>query len=162
MKKILALTLVLSLALSVASCKKDDANAPANDGADSKKAEEYIKSQAENSAENQAENSDETPVKKILPSADMPEVKNENDMKTFLAEYEAWVDEYLAVLNKYKNNPGDKDVLLEYAKMQQQLTEWNKKTEDYVIELGATPEVLEEYTNAISRIAVKLTDGMAQ
>ena len=44
--------------------------------------------------------------------------------------------------------------------MQQQLTEWNKKTEDYVLQLEATPEVLDEYTNAVAKIATKLSEGV--
>ena len=157
MKRFLTLMMVLILALSVVSCKKNDSDSPANNGANSKKAEEYIKQQAEEKGtEENAQN--ESP----LPSADMPEVKNENDMKTFLAEYEAWADKYIEAVNNYRNNPSDKDILLEYAKMMQQSTEWNKKLEDYVIELGATPEILEEYTNAVSKITVKISEGVAQ
>lgn len=173
MKNLLVLVITLALAISVTSCKKDVSVDPENATDNSKKAEEYIASQKEKKEENsekdakdsgnkKAEEKPEVPTEKPLPSANMPEVETTDDWKEFLAEYDAWVDEYIVVFNKYKNNRQDKDILLEYAKMQQQLAEWNEKTEEYVIKLEITPEVLEEYTNAIAKIAVKFTEGTMQ
>lgn len=78
----------------------------------------------------------------------------------FLAEYEAWVDDYIALLEKYKANPADMTILTDYTRMMQELTEWTEKGEALEADLADFPEALAEYSAALARILQKLNEAM--
>lgn len=89
-------------------------------------------------------------------------VKNESnssdaEWKQFLKDYEAWVDSYIAIYNKYKANPTDQSILSDYTKMVGEMTEWSEKADDIEDELEDTDAAL-EYSAELMRIASKLAN----
>ena len=83
------------------------------------------------------------------------------EWKQFLKEYEAWVDDYIALLKKYNKNPADMSILSDYMSMVSELTEWQSKTEEISAELeNASAKELAEYSAELARIAAKITEAM--
>ena len=83
------------------------------------------------------------------------------EWKQFLKEYEAWVDDYIALLKKYNKNPADMSILSDYMSMMGELTEWQSKTEEVTEELkNASAKELAEYSKELARIAAKITEAM--
>ncbi|MCL2488128.1 MAG: hypothetical protein FWE80_05530, partial [Oscillospiraceae bacterium] len=82
---------------------------------------------------------------------------NKTNWKQFLQEYEAWIDSYLVILKKYRDNPADLSILSDYMEAMQKLTEWAEKVDKIESELADSPEALAEYLAAISRILGKIS-----
>ncbi len=79
------------------------------------------------------------------------------EWKQFLEEYEEWVDEYIEITKKYKDNPSDISILSDYTEMMTELADWSTKTEDMEKELSnASPAELAEYSAELARIAAKI------
>ena len=78
------------------------------------------------------------------------------DWKTFLAEYEAWMDEYVALMKKYKANPTDFSIMSDYFRMLEELAEWTEKADKIEGDLSDDPEALKEYLAVQLRIIQKL------
>ncbi len=98
------------------------------------------------------ENSDDKDV-----DVDVDSGSGSTNWKTFLKEYEEWVDEYIAITKKYKANPSDYSVLSEYTELAQKASEWSVKADDITKELkNASAAELEEYDKELSRISDKL------
>ena len=79
------------------------------------------------------------------------------EWKEFLKDYEKWVDDYIAIVKKQKENPTDLTILTEYSKMLTQLSEWSKKSDDVAKSIKSTDDAL-EYSNEVLRIVGKLTE----
>lgn len=79
------------------------------------------------------------------------------DWREFLADYEAWVDDYVEICKKYKDNPTDMSILSDYTEMMTELTEWTQKTEDMELSITDTDEAL-EYSQELLRIAGKMAE----
>ena len=79
------------------------------------------------------------------------------EWKQFLKDYEAWVDDYIEILEKYKKNPTDMTILSDYTDMMSKTAEWSAKADKIQGELAASPAALKEYTETLSRIINKLT-----
>jgi len=77
--------------------------------------------------------------------------------KVFLVEYEEWVDKYIALAQKSKDNPTDMSVLNEYLEMVNEISDWTTKTEEITKELVNSPKASAEYSKEIARILKKLT-----
>lgn len=87
--------------------------------------------------------------------------EEENDKavwKEFLKEYEAWVDNYIAVLNKYKESPTDLSILSDYSKMIADLADWTERIEDVQDSIMDAEDAV-EYSKEILRIAGKLAEA---
>lgn len=52
------------------------------------------------------------------------------DCDEFLDGYEKFMDDYIAILKKYKNDPTDASILSEYTSIMSEATEWSTKTAD--------------------------------
>lgn len=79
------------------------------------------------------------------------------EWKLFLNEYEEWVDKYIEISKKYKDNPADLSILSDYTDMLTELTEWTTKTENMEKELeGASTAELAEYSAELARIVAKI------
>lgn len=79
------------------------------------------------------------------------------EWRKLLTEYEEWVDGYIALLKKYKENPSDISLLSDYTQMMTELSEWSEKTENMKVELSeASPAEVAEYSAELVRIAGKL------
>ncbi len=91
-----------------------------------------------------------------IPEITSTEASNSNyEWKEFLADYEAWVDDYVAFMKKYKANPTDFSLLTDYAKMSAKAIEWSNKASD--MQENLSPTELTEYMQTLSRITQKLT-----
>ena len=84
-----------------------------------------------------------------------PEVTVE--WRQFLQEYEAWVDDYISIVKKYKENPTDMTILTDYMEMFSHLTQWSQKADKIQGSILDTSEAL-EYSKEMLRIAGKLAE----
>lgn len=83
---------------------------------------------------------------------------DDTEWKQFLKDYEAWVDDYIAIVKKYKNNPTDMSILSDYTEMVSEMAEWSEKADEIELELEDTAEAL-EYSKEVLRIAGKLAEA---
>lgn len=140
MKKIISIVLALTLVLTLAACGvKKTNNEDVNDTINT-----------EVSSVEDSENNAET----------KEDAESNVEWKQFLNEYEEWVDKYIEITKKYKDNPSDMSILSDYTDMMSELTEWTTKTEDMEKELeNASPTELAEYSAELARIAAKLANA---
>lgn len=82
------------------------------------------------------------------------------EWKQFIKDYDAFVDDYLDILEKYKNNPTDTTILADYNSMLPKVTEWSEKAEKITEELQVSPEDASEFAAELSKIANKLADAV--
>ncbi|MBR5323056.1 MAG: hypothetical protein IKU48_05885 [Clostridia bacterium] len=140
MKKLVSLTLTLLMVVFLVSCA--DNNNFTNDSTLTNVNTESLESQ---------ENID---------SLQTDSVENSNDIvewKEFLKEYEKWVDDYIAIVKKQKENPSDLTILTDYSKMLTQMSEWSRKSDDMAKSIKSTEDAL-EYSKEVLRIVGKLTE----
>lgn len=84
---------------------------------------------------------------------------NDEAWRQFLKDYEAWVDDYVEFMTKYKENPTDTSLISDYAQFVTQTAEWAEKAEKYKSNSdNISPEILSEYIETLSRITKKITD----
>ena len=76
--------------------------------------------------------------------------------KEFLDDYEAWVDKYIALLEKYIDNPTDATLMSEYLTLSQEVMEWATRADEVEAELASTPEALSDYLSRLANIIKKL------
>ena len=75
----------------------------------------------------------------------------------FLDEYEAWVDQYIGFMQKYKENPSDLSLLGDYADMMTEMTDWAEKSQKVQDDLEkASPSEISKYSARLAQIATKL------
>lgn len=85
--------------------------------------------------------------------------KKENaEWKEFLESYEKWVDKYIEILKKYKENPYDVTILGEYSELLSELDKWTEKEEAMEKALEDDPEAYAEYIATLARINKKITE----
>ncbi len=133
MKKLLAFILTIMIVLSLSACggKTQPANSPGSTTvADQSVPETNKKSSSENDTV---------------------------EWRQFLKEYEAWVDEYIEIVKKYKANPTDMSILSDYTNMLSKVSEWSEKADKIQLELKDTDEAL-KYSEEVLRIAGKLAE----
>lgn len=171
MKKISALLLVAAMILSLAACGKE--NKKQNNGNGSKAVSTVTDNKTESSDVSEPSKKDAENEKAVTVS-DETDVSNddENDVsdddtdkntdsdtswREFLAEYEDWVDRYIELVNKYKADPTNTELLSEYTDMLSDLTEWSEKSSD--VQLDVTdPTEAAEYAAELLRIVNKLNE----
>lgn len=78
------------------------------------------------------------------------------EWKVFLEEYEAVVDEYMELSQKYIANPTDAALAKEYQELTVKMAELPTKAETFKNELANDPEALQEYTKELVRISSKI------
>lgn len=83
------------------------------------------------------------------------------DWKTFLEEYETWVDDYIVLVEKYVDNPTDMTILTDYTEMTQEMLEWTEQVGEMEIDLEDDPAALAEYVKELTRISNKLNEAVA-
>lgn len=92
------------------------------------------------------------------PTASLEEEPEETvEWRQFLQEYEAWVDDYISIVKKYKENPTDMTILTDYMEMLSDLTQWSQKADKIQGSILDTSEAL-EYSKEMLRIAGKLAE----
>lgn len=80
------------------------------------------------------------------------------EWKQFLKDYEAWVDDYIEIVKKYKDNPSDMSILSDYTEMVSEIADWSERAEEIELELEDTSVAL-EYSTELLRIAGKLAEA---
>lgn len=111
-----------------------------------------------------AEGSDEAEEDAISSEEDSAESEVEDtaadnaEWREFLADYEAWVDDYIEIVLKYKENPTDMTILSDYTEMLSELSDWSERSTEIALELEDTTAAL-EYSAELSRIAGKATEA---
>lgn len=82
------------------------------------------------------------------------------EWRQFLRDYEAWVDEYIAKFEKYKENPEDVTIMSEYTKMIPEILEWEERSQNIEAGFKDGKEALEEYLEEILRIEEKFAEAV--
>ena len=78
------------------------------------------------------------------------------ELKEYLDSYEAFMDEYIDFLVKYKENPSDINMITEYAELQIKYAEFAKAIEEYDEEEMSDAD-LAYYIEVTTRVSAKLT-----
>ena len=74
---------------------------------------------------------------------------NSGDCEQFCSDYEAFADEYVSLMKKYKANPSDATILSEYSEMVSKAAEMQESS----IDCSADTKVAARISKAIARIA---------
>lgn len=90
-------------------------------------------------------------------SVDDKSENTDTEWKEFLADYEAWVDDYIEIVKKYKENPADTSILSDYSAMLSEMSEWTEKADEIELELEDTNAAI-EYSAELLRIVAKLSE----
>lgn len=85
-------------------------------------------------------------------------LSDDSEWKQFLKDYEAWVDDYIEIINKYKNNPSDMSLLSDYTKMVSKMADWSQRADEIELEIKDTSAAM-EYSAELLRIAGKLAEA---
>lgn len=81
------------------------------------------------------------------------------DWQQFLEGYEAWVDDYVAFMKKYNDNPTDPTLIADYAVLLTEYAEWADKAEKVQDEL--TGDDLTVYLETMTRVTAKLNSVLS-
>ena len=92
-------------------------------------------------------------------NSDPAPTEPEAEWKQFLKDYEAWVDDYVEIFEKYKKNPADLSILYDYLDMVSEMVEWEERADEIELELEDTSAAL-EYSKEILRITGKMAKIM--
>lgn len=80
--------------------------------------------------------------------------------RQFLKDYEAWVDSWIEISKKYRENPKDLTIISDYTNMLSEMYEWGERADEYENELkndDMSSEEFAEYMNTLSRILIKIS-----
>ena len=90
------------------------------------------------------------------PEPDEPTGSSSNaEWRQFLKDYEAWVDDYVALMKKYNDDPENLELMNESLALAMDALEWANRADE--LEDDIPLEELSEYLETISRIIQKLT-----
>lgn len=130
MKKLLAILLVAIMAVSLSACgekQSDDNGGEANN------------------------------VSQSEVSSDSVTSSGNEEWRQFINDYDAWVDNYIAIVKKYKANPTDTSILSDYTKLVSETADWAKRADNIRVELKDADEAL-EYSQELLKISNKLME----
>ena len=119
MKKIIAVTLTLLLMLTLAGCSKDEPatiDEPAATATESETTTEdpsAVEESEETSSAETEDADDASDVEEPEESSDSDSGLLSPEFKQTMDDYEAWFDHYCEVMQKYKENPSDLELLTE-------------------------------------------------
>ncbi len=145
MKKFIASILSFIFILSLAACGNE--NTPANETISNND----VVSETDDGASLEAYSETEVSSSENETSSD------DAEWKQFLKDYEAWVDDYIEIVNKYKADPTDMSILSDYTEMVSEMATWSERADEIELELEDTNAAL-EYSAELLRIAGKLTE----
>jgi hypothetical protein len=96
----------------------------------------------------------------LTPSSSTPASASSADWRQLLKDYEKFMDAYIDVLKKYKENPADLSILSDYMNMMAELEEWTDKYDDMSDEFD-DPAELAEFMKEWTRIYTKQINAIA-
>ncbi len=158
LKTMLVLLLTTAMILSMVACGKQSETTPYEEYeeltealAELETAVEEFEQLEQEVAEPEVAEPEEEPVEEA-PVEEAPD--GTTAWKEFLVKYEQWVDAYIVLAKKVKDNPLDMTALTEYSAMMTELAQWTSDAEALEEDLS-TEEAL-EYSAELARIAGKL------
>ena len=98
-----------------------------------------------------------TPEPSTIPTTEPSANTIRSDFKAAMDSYEAFFDEYVAIMKKYKENPTDISILADYANYMGQYTDMMQKFEQWESE-DLSSEELAYYLDVQTRITKKLLE----
>ena len=145
MKKVLTLLFATFLVVALAGCgvaqtSTSDSNQESKVTSEKKKNKKKNKKNKKKKAKNNDENKSSS---------------QDVEWRKFLKEYEDWVDDYVAMMKKYKENPTDMSILSDYTEMVSEMADWTSKADEIELSIVDTNDAL-EYSSELLRIAGKL------
>lgn len=164
MKKWLAVLLAVVMMMSLAACgEKEKEEIELNEiidtafddvkvDAEEKEIEEIPDEKEAVITEEPEEESNDTEASE----SDDTSSSDDAEWRQFIKDYEAWVDEYIELLEKYTDDPTDMSILADYTEMLGEMAEWTEKADELELELEDTDEAL-EFSTELLRIAEKLS-----
>ena len=73
---------------------------------------------------------DNDEIESDVNTSEQSESSTSNNYDEFLKGDEKFMDKYIAIIKKMKNNPNDMSVMTDYTSMMTEATEWAEKTAD--------------------------------
>jgi hypothetical protein len=80
------------------------------------------------------------------------------DVKEFLDSYEAFMDEYVDFMKKYKQNPTDSTLIVEYADMMSEYSDFVQAADELKTDLNDAE--MKYYTEVMLRVEQKMLEAM--
>lgn len=159
MKKLLAMLLVGIIVLSLAACGgNSDIILDDNDIISSSEETSEDLTASEDLATNESsQNATSSKKEEVVESQ---KTNSNSEWRKFIKDYEKWVDNYIAFMKKYNDNPTDFSLLADYSKMLTEMADWAERADELELEIVDTAEAL-EYSAELMRIAAKLAEAGA-
>ena len=100
----------------------------------------------------------EIPKDEDKEESNISDLSDENaEWEEFLDDYEEWVDEYIVLVKKYKENPTDGSIVSDYTEMLSEINEWTEKADEIKLELEGTDEAT-DFSVRLLKIVGKLSE----
>ncbi len=81
----------------------------------------------------------------ITTSSDIEKKEVSGDCDDFMDDYEAWMEEYIALMAKYKKDPVALATSPEYTAMSMEMMEWSSKWSSLALDCAKYPEYEERF-----------------
>lgn len=158
MRKVLSVILLLVLVLSLSACggEKNNTNESHN-VSDTSCGDTYVPEKDDTTAATTPSTQPSTEATTPATTEETGSAEIDPDFKTAMDSYEAFFDEYVAIMKKYKANPTDMSILSDYATYMGQYADMMRKFEAWGNE-GLSKAELAYYIDVQARITKKLLE----
>ena len=146
--------LVLVLVLSLAACGGKEPN---TSGSDNIYGTTYVPEQGDTTTATTPSTQPSTEATTTATTAETDSAEIDPDFKAAMDSYEAFFDEYVAIMKKYKANPTDLSILTDYATYMGQYADMMQKFEAWENE-DLNKAELAYYIDVQARITKKLLE----
>ena len=158
MKKAISVILALVLVLSLAACGGKESNSNGSDNtSDTNQKDTYVSEQGDTTTATTPSTQLSTEATTPATTEETDNAKIDPDFKAAMDSYEAFFDEYVAIMKKYKENPTDMSILTDYATYMGQYADMMQKFEAWENEDLSKAE-LAYYIDVQARITKKLLE----
>lgn len=158
MKKTISVILALVLVLSLAACSGEEANTNENHNVSDTGCEDtYVPKKGDTTAATTPSTQPSTEATTPATTEETGNAEIDPDFKAAMDSYEAFFDEYVAIMKKYKENPTDLSILSDYATYMGQYADMMQKFEKWQNEDLSTTETA-YYIDVQARITKKLLE----
>ena len=154
MKKAISVILALVLVLSLAACGGKEPN---TSGSGNISGTTYIPEKGDTTTATAPSTQPSTEATTSGTTEETDNAEIDPDFKAAMDSYEAFFDEYVAIMKKYKANPADLSILTDYATYMGQYADMMQKFEAWENEDLNTAE-LTYYIDVQARITKKLLE----
>ena len=154
MKKAISVMLVLVLVLSLAACGGKE---PSTSTSDNISGTTCVPEQGDTTTATTPSTQPSTEATTTATTAETDSAEIDPDFKVAMDSYEAFFDEYVAIMKKYKENPADMSILADYATYMGQYADMMQKFEAWENE-DLNKAELAYYIDVQARITKKLLE----